>query len=59
MTCRTSAALCLSRSACQGGCPHDKMLQRGSRAGKSLACAIHQQIIPRLRRLEQLKSSRP
>lgn len=46
---------CQSKNACQGGCPHDKMLMRGSRAGKSLACDIHKQIIPRLRRLEELK----
>ncbi|MBI5522194.1 MAG: radical SAM protein [Desulfarculus sp.] len=46
---------CDSRTTCQGGCPHDKLLLKGSRAGKSLACEIHKEIIPRLRQLEKLK----
>lgn len=49
---------CDARTTCQGGCPHDKLLLKGSRAGKSLACDIHKQIIPRLRKLEKLKSER-
>lgn len=47
--------VCDCKNACQGGCPHDKTLMRGSRAGKSLACDMHRQIIPRLRHLEELK----
>lgn len=45
--CRT----CESGTVCQGGCPHDKLVHRGSRAGKSIACRIHREIIPRLRDL--------
>lgn len=47
---------CEVRTTCQGGCPHDKLLLTGSRAGKSLACDMHKEIIPRLRYLEQLKN---
>lgn len=50
--------VCDYKNACQGGCPHDKMLMRGSRAGKSLACAMHKEIIPRLRHLEELRRGR-
>jgi uncharacterized protein len=39
---------CSIKSACQGGCPHDKLLLTGTRAGKSVACDIHREIIPRL-----------
>jgi uncharacterized protein len=46
---------CESRTTCQGGCPHDKLLLTGSRAGKSMACEVHREIIPRLRNLDQLK----
>ena len=49
--------VCAVRNACQGGCPHDKMLMRGSRAGKSMACELHKQIIPRLRQLERHQST--
>ena len=47
---------CQSKSTCQGGCPHDKMLLTGTRSGKSVACDIHKEIIPRLRNLEKLKN---
>ncbi len=46
---------CESRTACQGGCPHDKLLFTGSSAGKSVTCDIHKEIIPRLRYLDKLK----
>jgi uncharacterized protein len=45
---------CPSRSACQGGCPYDKLLLTGTRSGKSVVCDIHREIIPRLRDLEKL-----
>ena len=47
--------VCESRTACQGGCPHDKVLMTGSRAGKSINCDIHKVIIPRLRYLDELQ----
>jgi radical SAM protein with 4Fe4S-binding SPASM domain len=50
--------ICESRTTCQGGCPHDKLLLTGTRSGKSLACEIHKEIIPRLRHLENLKTHR-
>ena len=46
---------CESRTVCQGGCPFDKLLLTGTRAGKSVVCRIHKEIIPRLRYLEPLK----
>jgi uncharacterized protein len=46
---------CESRTVCQGGCPYDKLLLTGTRAGKSVVCEIHKEIIPRLRHLEKLK----
>ncbi|OPY60615.1 MAG: pyrroloquinoline quinone biosynthesis protein PqqE [Syntrophorhabdus sp. PtaU1.Bin002] len=46
---------CEFRTTCQGGCPHDKLLLTGTRAGKSVACDIHKEIIPRLRYLDKLK----
>jgi uncharacterized protein len=46
---------CEFRSACQGGCPHDKMLLTGTASGKSVSCEIHKEIIPRLRYLDKLK----
>ena len=49
--CRT----CESRAACQGGCPHDKLLLTGSTSGKSVVCEIHKEIIPRLKHLEEIK----
>jgi uncharacterized protein len=42
---------CESKSACQGGCPHDKLLLTGTRSGKSVVCEIHREILPRLKRL--------
>ena len=47
---------CESRTACQGGCPHDKLLLTGARSGKSVVCDIHKEIIPRLRYLDKLKT---
>jgi uncharacterized protein len=47
---------CESKNVCQGGCPHDKMMLTGSTGGKSVACEIHREIIPRLEQLEKLKS---
>lgn len=49
--CRT----CEARTTCQGGCPRDKLLLTGARSGKSVACEVHREIIPRLRRLDQFK----
>ena len=46
---------CEYRTSCQGGCPYDKILMNGTRAGKSVECKIHKEIIPRLRYLSQLK----
>lgn len=46
---------CESKTTCQGGCPRDKLLVTGTRSGQSVVCDIHREIIPRLRRLEQLK----
>jgi radical SAM protein with 4Fe4S-binding SPASM domain len=45
---------CASRSVCQGGCPHDKKISIGNTMGKSAACDIHREIIPRLQRLENI-----
>jgi len=45
---------CESKTACQGGCPHDKLLLTGTRSGKSVTCDIHKEIIPRLRYLDKL-----
>ncbi|SHI64292.1 radical SAM/SPASM domain-containing protein [Desulfosporosinus lacus] len=47
--------VCESKTACQGGCPHDKLLLTGTRSGKSVTCDIHKEIIPRLRYLDNLK----
>ena len=47
--------VCESRTACQGGCPHDKIVLTGSAVGKSVMCEVHREIIPRLRYLEKLK----
>lgn len=48
---------CESRTACQGGCPYDKLLLTGNSSGKSVVCEIHKEIIPRLRYLDRLKNS--
>lgn len=47
---------CDSRTACQGGCPNDKLVLTGTTSGKSVMCDIHKEIIPRLKQLEKLKS---
>lgn len=47
---------CESKNACQGGCPHDKLLLTGTISGKSVMCDIHKEIIPRLRHLDKLKN---
>lgn len=49
---------CESMTACQGGCPNDKLVLTGTTAGKSVVCEIHKEIIPRLRYLEELKRKR-
>ena len=49
---------CESRTTCQGGCPYDKLVTTGTTSGKSVACDILKEIIPRLRRLDQLKNER-
>lgn len=49
---------CDSRTACQGGCPNDKLVLTGTTSGKSVMCDIHKEIIPRLRNLEKLKKKR-
>ena len=46
---------CESKTACQGGCPQDKLLLTGTRSGKSVTCDIHKEIIPRLKSLDKLK----
>ena len=46
---------CASRTACQGGCPYDKLLLTGTTSGKSVVCDIHKEIIPRLKQLGKLK----
>ncbi|WP_083456019.1 SPASM domain-containing protein [Desulfosarcina cetonica] len=46
---------CEVKTACQGGCPRDKLLLTGNRAGKSIFCDVHREIIPRLRAIEALK----
>ncbi|MBI2898582.1 MAG: SPASM domain-containing protein [Planctomycetes bacterium] len=50
--------VCESRTACQGGCPNDRLMLTGTTSGKSVVCEIHKEIIPRLRRLETLKTGR-
>lgn len=47
---------CESKTACQGGCPYDKLLLTGTISGKSVVCDIHKEIIPRLRYLDKLKN---
>jgi uncharacterized protein len=46
---------CESRTACQGGCPNDKLVHHGTASCPSVMCDIHKEIIPRLRRLENMK----
>ena len=52
--CRT----CDVGTACQGGCPNDKLLLTGTTRGRSVLCDIHKEILPRLRRLEELQEDR-
>lgn len=47
---------CESKNACQGGCPHDKLLMHDTVSCKSVACELHQEIIPRLKHLDALKA---
>jgi len=51
--CRT----CVSRTVCQGGCPHSKVVLTGTTSGKSVLCEVHREIIPRLRYLNRITSS--
>ncbi len=48
---------CEVRTTCQGGCPYDKLMSTGTTGGKSGACEILKEVIPRLRFLETLKRS--
>ncbi|MCB2185601.1 MAG: SPASM domain-containing protein [Deltaproteobacteria bacterium] len=50
---------CAARGACQGGCPHDKILLTGGVDCKSVACEIHREIVPRLLHLDELKARQP
>lgn len=50
---------CDSRKVCQGGCPNDKLVLRGSTCGKSVVCELHQELIPRLRQLDEMQAGRP
>lgn len=45
---------CGSRTVCQSGCPHDKLLLTDSVTGKSASCDLHKEIIPRLMRLDDI-----
>jgi uncharacterized protein len=49
---------CEARTTCQGGCAYDKLVLTGSTSGKSVVCELHKEIIPRLKRLEELKKER-
>lgn len=49
-------AECELKTACQGGCPNEKLLFTGTASGKSVVCDIHKEIIPRLRYLDTLKN---
>lgn len=46
---------CASVTTCQGGCPNDKLQLTGTTAGRSVACGLHREIIPRLRHLDRLQ----
>lgn len=52
--CRT----CDCRTACRGGCPNDRLLLTGTASGLSPLCEVHKEIIPRLRRLDEMKRKR-
>jgi radical SAM protein with 4Fe4S-binding SPASM domain len=47
---------CEYKITCQGGCPNDKLMLTGTTSGKSVACDLHKEIIPRLRHLDKLKN---
>lgn len=47
---------CEVKNVCQGGCPHDKLLLKGTVATKSASCEIHREIIPRLKKLDRMIS---
>lgn len=49
---------CESKATCQGGCPYDKLLATGTTSGRSISCDIHKEIIPRLRYLDKLTTSK-
>ncbi|MGW8157946.1 MAG: SPASM domain-containing protein [Desulfoprunum sp.] len=46
---------CACKTTCQGGCPNDKVLLTGTSAGRSMACELHREIIPRLQHLDSLQ----
>lgn len=50
---------CESADVCQGGCPNDKLLLTGTRAGKSVMCDVHREIIPRLKALGRRRGVAP
>ncbi len=50
--------VCDVKTVCQGGCPNDRLLLTGTVSGKSLMCAIHKEIIPRLNNLDKLQAGR-
>jgi uncharacterized protein len=49
---------CESRGICQAGCAYDKLVLTGTTSGKSVTCELHKEIIPRLKRLEEMKTER-
>jgi uncharacterized protein len=49
---------CESLNVCQGGCPHDKLLLKGTTAVKSVSCDLHKEIIPRLKKLDLLNTGK-
>ena len=46
---------CAVKTTCQGGCPNDKLMLTGTTAGRSVACDLHREIIPRMRHLDRLQ----
>ncbi|MCG9968604.1 SPASM domain-containing protein [Pelotomaculum terephthalicicum JT] len=46
---------CESRTACHGGCPHDKLLLTGTTSGKSVECDVHKKIIPMIKTFGSIK----
>jgi uncharacterized protein len=49
---------CDVRATCQGGCPYEKLVSTGTTSGKSVACDILKEVIPRLKHLDELKTAR-